>query len=362
MSNWIKDHKSLIATGVLSTAAITLLLKYMSGPSKQLNKFGGITLEKILVYPIKSCGPIELKSCKLSPFGLENDRRFMLINRKENRYVNQKVYPMMSTIKCKYSQDGKYLIVSKEGLEDLRISLEPLDAADIDPSRVYKEVKMFDNISQVYDQGDEQSEWFAKALGNPDIRFTQMMPVGEYNRNIRVHMAESIDASNIARFKNSLSNSCHIMFLSQATIDDVNVRIEKTRKEKGETSQAPLTWDRYRPNFVFSGCTPYQEDDWSSYTLGGEVDFQVADYNGRCPIVTVQQDTGVLDPFGDDEPLRTLRTYRLSKCKAGEKTLLGQYIVVHENMIGKTVNIGDQLTNLKNGFESKYFTKVNFEK
>jgi uncharacterized protein YcbX len=82
--------------------------------------------------------------------------------------------------------------------------------------------------------------------------------------------------------------------LSSASLDDLNSRLD-----------IPLGMDRFRPNIVLDGCTPYEEDRLDSLSING-IRFDGATLCVRCAITTTDQMTGERSK----EPLRTLATYR----------------------------------------------------
>ena len=50
-----------------------------------------LQLSEIYIYPIKSLGGIRLENSNITPRGLENDRRFMLVD--ENGVIRSGVFP-----------------------------------------------------------------------------------------------------------------------------------------------------------------------------------------------------------------------------------------------------------------------------
>jgi uncharacterized protein YcbX len=48
------------------------------------------TVEKILVFPIKSCHYVELQECQVDSLGIKHDRRFMIVYADTNRFVTQR--------------------------------------------------------------------------------------------------------------------------------------------------------------------------------------------------------------------------------------------------------------------------------
>ncbi|KAM9954589.1 hypothetical protein ACTFIW_003189 [Dictyostelium discoideum] len=366
---------------IFSSALLMYSLKKYFISENDINRLSKINenqikIENIIIYPIKACKGIELKKCKLTEYGFENDRRWMIIY--NNRYCAQKAYPILSTIETSFSKDGEFLIISKKGIEkQLKISTKPLQLQQLDEKRIYNNVAMFDNQSQCYDEGDECAQWLDQVIGSgadgttadKGFRLVQMCPEGIWQRNIRTHMSDNLNANTQSSklYKNSLSNSCQIMILSKESIHETNIRIDKTRKEKGEQIQAHLGWDRYRPNILISGVNTFEEDNWklisisssSSSSNDSNVELTIAEANARCPVVVVDQVNGIMDPYNDDEPLRTLKTFRKVTCKIGEKVLLGTYAVIdNSKFINRVISVGDSINVLKTGFTSNYYSEI----
>jgi uncharacterized protein YcbX len=108
----------------------------------------------------------------------------------------------------------------------------------------------------------------------------------------------------------SLSDGFPYLIVSQASLDDLNARVEdemirRSDDQKIEMRPTPLLMDRLRPNLVIGGGTAYQEDGWTEITIG-EARFTLVKPCSRCAITTTDQRTGERGK----EPLRTLATYR----------------------------------------------------
>jgi uncharacterized protein YcbX len=118
----------------------------------------------------------------------------------------------------------------------------------------------------------------------------------------------------------SLADAYPFMIIGQSSLDDLNGRLTEA-----------LPMNRFRPNFVFTGGSPYQEDDWENVNIGSNT-FVAVKKCARCPIPTVNQDTAEKG----QEPLRTLALYR----SADHKIYFGQNLVVlqeGEVAVGDTV-------------------------
>lgn len=89
--------------------------------------------------------------------------------------------------------------------------------------------------------------------------------------------------------------------------------------------------NRFRPNFVFEGGTPYEEDEWKEFTIGSSR-FRGVKLCARCVLTTINQDTGI----SGIEPLATLSSYRKEDGKVhfGKNLLaLNQEKVSQEDII-----------------------------
>ena len=79
--------------------------------------------------------------------------------------------------------------------------------------------------------------------------------------------------------------------------------------------------NRFRPNFVFTGGEPYEEDTWRNFKIGANR-FVGVKPCARCVLTTVNQDTAEKGI----EPLATLATYR----KRDNKILFGQNVIAQD--------------------------------
>ncbi|HNU42889.1 MAG TPA: MOSC domain-containing protein, partial [Cyclobacteriaceae bacterium] len=95
----------------------------------------------------------------------------------------------------------------------------------------------------------------------------------------------------------------------------------------------PIEMRRFRPNFVFTGGQPYEEDNWRNFNIGTNR-FKVVKPCARCVLTTINPQTGQKGR----EPLFTLSKYR----REGNKLLFGQNVIAlnHNNQIRE----GDEIT------------------
>ena len=236
-----------------------------------------VTLSGLYVYPIKSCAGIPLHSADLSATGLRHDRRWMLVD-ETGEFMSQRTHPRMALVSVRFS--AEHLIVRAPGMPDLEIPLRQETGNQID-------VCVWGDTNRGALVGDEADRWFGEFLEFP-CRLV-------YKPEDDPRLVDSLYAAEGDQV--GFADGFAFLLISEASLEDLNERLED-----------PLPMNRFRPNFVVSGCAPYAEDGWSRLRIGN-VPFRVAEPCPRCAITTVDQKSGV----PGKEPLRTLATYRKSE-------------------------------------------------
>jgi uncharacterized protein len=125
--------------------------------------------------------------------------------------------------------------------------------------------------------------------------------------------------------ENRFSDGFPLLALSAASLADLNSRLA-----------VRLPMNRFRPNIVLEGLSPYDEDRIDEL-CGAGVRLKLVKACTRCRITATNQNTGELE---GDEPLRTLRTYRYDAQLHG--VCFGQNAIVVEGN-GATLRRGELL-------------------
>jgi len=247
-----------------------------------------ITLSELAIYPIKSTAQISLSSAQTGPFGLDNDRRWMLID--DNGYMlTQRKHPRMCLIESRLVNDR--LIVSATGMQAL--SIVPPDSAKTTTAIVWEDT------CTAYDAGKEASEWFSSFLKTP----TRLVyfPQNEI-RQVDLNYAKKGDIT-------AFSDGFPYLLISQASLDDLNGRLSSAVEMK-----------RFRPNIVVKGNEPFEEDNWRQVRIGG-IDFNFVKPCSRCVIPSINPVTAEKTA----DVVKTLASYRMRDNK----------IVFGQNLIAK---------------------------
>jgi uncharacterized protein len=265
-------------------------------------------LSEIYIYPIKSLGGIRLEKSNITTRGLENDRRFMLVD-ENGRFLTQREHPELAVFLT--AIDGETLtITNKKDGSSVKVSTKySLHNAENQTINV----QIWDDETAAIEVNNEASEWFTQALSIP-TRLVYMHEESE--RKIETNYA--LTGNEITSF----SDGYPILIIGQSSLDDLNNRLEN-----------PVNINRFRPNFVFTDGEPFEEDAWHEFIIG-DVRFFGVKPCSRCIMTTINQETGERK---GKEPLLTLNKYR----KAGNKILFGQNVLVSQ--LG-TVSVGDDVT------------------
>jgi uncharacterized protein len=259
------------------------------------------------IYPIKSCAGTAMRACQVGKYGLEGDRTFMVVN-PDGRFLTQRELPRMALIAPQLVPD--HVRLSAPGTPDLSMPILRTGAPQT--------VQIWRNSVQAIDQGDAVAAWLSEFL-QTSVRLVGAAP--DFTRPLNPQYAPRLTD------ETTFADGYPVLLIAQASLDALNERLI-------ERGHEPLPMNRFRPNIVVSGSTPFAEDDWQRIRLG-DVTFDVVKPCPRCPIPAINQDTGISD---GKEPLATLATFRTHELGV----IFGQNLV-HANQ--GLVKVGDRIEN-----------------
>lgn len=239
-----------------------------------------LSVASLHIYPIKSLGGFSVREARTTDRGFEHDRRWMLIDA-NGRFISQREEAAMACLHCSPTEHGfRVTDVRDNDTVDLPWGL---DAGATQRAAIWS-----DDV-EVLAAPVEVSAWLVDKLG---ITCALVYMPDRTRRPVDPTWAVGIT---------SLSDGFPYLILSQASLDDLNTRTPE-----------PVSMDRFRPNIVIAGGTPFQEDDWKEIRIG-ETRFSLVKPCARCAITTTDQRTGKRSK----EPLRALASYRSRTTPAG---------------------------------------------
>jgi hypothetical protein len=246
-----------------------------------------LTLTQIWIYPVKSLGGIRLKEAKVLPKGLQHDRRWMLISN-DNRFMSQREQPILSLFKQKLVADGIEISFNGTAIK--------IDFEKVVNGRSFR-ATVWDDAVEVKEVSKAHSQWFSDLL-KTSCKLV-VFPEGN-SRPVDTDYAKNAEQV-------SLADGFPFLIIGEASLEDLNSRLKE-----------PVPMNRFRPNFVFSGGEPYEEEQWTTFTIG-KSKFVGTKPCARCVLTTINQDTAEKGT----EPLVTLSKYR----RQGNKVLFGQNVL-----------------------------------
>lgn len=261
-----------------------------------------LSISRLYVYPIKSLGGIELSSAKLTDRGIEHDRRWMLVG-EDNRFLTQREFPRLALLRTAIYENE--LIISEKGNDSEKINLHLYpEGSDL------ISVQIWDDVCEAIEMSKEINEWFSNKL-NLACKLVYMPDVSK--RKVDKHYAMNNEIT-------GFSDAYPLLMIGQASLDDLNSRLE-----------VPVPMNRFRPNIVFTGGDPYEEDTMKHFKIN-EMDLYAVKPCARCVVITTDQETAATAK----EPLKTLASYRTGN----NKVYFGQNILYKQAGI---IAVGDEL-------------------
>lgn len=262
-----------------------------------------LILSEINIYPVKSLGGISLTSSVVEQRGLKYDRRWLLVD-ENGIFMTQRDFPQMALISLSI-HNGELLGEHKtdKHISPLTIPLHSESSANI-------EVVIWDDKCRALLVGKEYDDWFSDALKYK----CKLVFMPDTER--RIVEKKFITDEQVVSF----ADAYPFLIIGQSSLDDLNSRLE-----------TPLPMNRFRTNFVFTGGTPFEEDEWKSFSVG-EIKFRAVKPCARCVITTTDQETSLRN----EEPLKTLSTFR----RFGNKVLFGMNLIADSYGM---IKVGDKI-------------------
>ena len=114
-------------------------------------------IDALYIYPVKGMAGVSLTSAQVTRRGLEGDRRWMLVDAENGRFLTQRAFSRMSQLSARWNAAGG-LTLSAAGLPTLEVPLPEPDA-NLRGTFVWGAPML------VPDAGDEAAQWLSGFLG-----------------------------------------------------------------------------------------------------------------------------------------------------------------------------------------------------
>lgn len=267
-----------------------------------------LSVEHLIIYPVKSLGPIHLERMTFDRYGPVNDRRFMLIDDK-NKMLTQRGIPEMAMFHPSIS--GNLLSIHYKshscGFSMTETEGEPIDSVIWGDNIIGEEV----NASI--------SAWFSEQLG----------------RSVRlIKQAENYKREMDKEF---VSDSAEVGFAD-------GFQLLLTQKSSLETLALGENENmlRFRPNIVVTGGEAFEEDYWQRIAIA-HVTLNVVKPCSRCSMPAVNPSDASRQP----EVIHALAKKRMFN----KKTFFGQNLVLdsQQDRLAAQIKMNDTVSVIKKG-------------
>jgi len=269
-------------------------------------------LHRITVFPVKSLGGTHVDAATVRPWGLENDRRWLVLH-PDGTYLTARRESRMLAVTAVAT--GSRLVLSAPGFPALTVEA-PVDG-DRTPTTVSR-------LPTVRLAAADAHAWVSAVLERP-VRLGWLD--NPYRRPVSPqHGGRDGDPLN-------LSDAGPLLVVTTASLRRLNDWIA------ADDPTAPtITADRFRPNLVVDTAEAFAEDTWPGLRIGA-VELRFAEICDRCEMTLIDPITRVRGK----EPIRTLARHR----KWNGRTWFGVRLVpetVGSVRIGDAVLVGQDLS------------------
>lgn len=260
-----------------------------------------LRISQLYIYPVKSLGGIPLNTARVTDRGLEYDRRWLLID-DNHIQLTQREHPAMALFTPTITAAGVDILY-RPTQQRYTIPFQP-------QTNNYADVQCWDDTVRAQFVDPQADAWFSDLL-KLNCRLVYMPDDTQRQTDLNYTPEGHIT---------SFSDAYPFLLIGEASLEELNSRLDQ-----------PLPMNRFRPNIVFSGGAPFEEDQLHDFTIG-KIRFSGVKLCARCVMTTVNQ----LTAQQGKEPLRTLARYRAKN----NKILFGQNLIHHG--LGQ-LTVGDEL-------------------
>ena len=371
--------------------------RYLMGGKDRKDTEGSCKVKSLWIYPIKSCRGIELQSSDILNVGLQFDRTYSFAQLKSPfpvsletpetekanhhwKFITQRNFPLLAQIKTeiwvpdpaspKYSakhpnvQAGGVLVIRYPyGSDGFRGIIERIWAAlGGEPPHKSVHLPLNPSAEQIHQSGytlEQMEIWkdspMSLNMGNT-IGAGSKLYLEELQAHLgctnplalfRVSETHYRDVFRCAPRQEQLGWQPQVGFGDAYPLHILNLASVRDVGSKVQKGAPRLSALQFRPNIIFTGAEPYDEDQWKRIRIG-DYEYHVPCRTVRCLLPNVDQRTGLRDKV---EPNKALKSFRCVDEGAVGKACLGMQMVCATKQA--KIQVGDPITVLETG-EHRY--------
>ncbi len=226
----------------------------------------------------------EAFACKA---GLRHDRRWMLVD-ENGQFVSQRAYAQMALFSLEQQED--YFQVSYAG-DSIAFHIQEEEEGEAFETYIWDDKALSIEVRR------EVSQWFSDKL-QKKLRLVKLK-----HEEARIHRSSILQKD----IPVSLADAYPYLVIGTQSLQLLNEKLS-----------VPVPMNRFRPNLVISTQDGHEEDEWGTYAIGA-ARFRSLKPCGRCQVVTIDQQTALVNP----EPLTVLNSYR----RQNQSVMFGAHVI-----------------------------------
>lgn len=231
------------------------------------------------LYPLKGARGIDVESARVTPRGIEGDRRYMVVDQ-NGVFLSQREAPRLALVTALPVPGGLRLRASGGSW---------LEVPRVEAEAALRVVRLWAGTCVGVDQGDAAASWLGEWLDRPCRLVWQPETAPR-----RVDQRYAVRADDVVSF----ADGYPLLVCSSTSLAALNTHLE-----------LPVPMNRFRPSLVVEGWTDPWCEDRVTRLRAGEVELALVKQCARCVVTTTDQRTAERGR----EPLRTLARVRRSE-------------------------------------------------
>ncbi|KAH3668399.1 hypothetical protein OGAPHI_002153 [Ogataea philodendri] len=298
------------------------------------------TISEIRVHPIKSFPALKVQSWKVTEFGLDCDRMYMLSkwDKEHNKWlmVSLREYPSLSQVELRLEDD--MFVVGFQNKDYFSVPRTVTDEYFKAMTSAPSTADLWKVEFEAFALDKLDLKPFLEAVGLPlDLQLV-FAPFGKLvitnsPKNLTTRpgfVPGSHEQYRVTKFQDYFP----VLLISQSDIDDLNQRLVKGFGPDFQTSST-----HFRPNILIEGPKrPFDTDDWYRFTVNGR-EWIVASKCPRCVIPNIDFEKGKVH---SKHPVsRTLAKFRRIDVGNPFQSYFGVNAVQIQH--GYTISVGDKV-------------------
>lgn len=260
-------------------------------------------LSSLAIYPVKSLRQRPVEAFRLTRFGPEGDRRWMLVD-DQGRFLTQRQIARLCLLEAELIPGGLRLRRPDGELRDVA-----------EPQGEGVTVQVWDDRVPALVADAGANDWLSAWLG---VSCRLVFMPETVQRPVDAHYA---GAGHTVGFADGFP----YLLITEASLAALV-----------DGMAAPVPMVRFRPNIVVAGATPFAEDGWRRLRIG-EAEFELVKPCSRCAIPSI-------DPATAQKDNAILTRLREQRRREDGKVYLGQNVIATPASLGAVIRVGDPVT------------------